>query len=124
MAYDAVVRHDDLSLRCRGIVLLGSDQPIVLCAVDWIAIANEGHDAFREALAIAAGTTPQRVTVHTLHQHDAPECNFTAERLPRGLRFISIAVAPIPLAGSGLFPARWHWSQSDNRGRRPLLSAG
>jgi hypothetical protein len=81
MAYDRVVRHDDLSLRCRGIVLLGSGQPIVLCAVDWIGIANEGHDAFREGLAIAAGTTPQRVAVHTLHQHDAPECNFTAERL-------------------------------------------
>ena len=81
MAYDAVVRHDDLSLRCRGIVLLGSDQPIVLCAVDWIGISNEGHDAFREALAVAAGTTSQRVTVHTLHQHDAPDCNFTAERL-------------------------------------------
>lgn len=81
MAYDRVVRHDDLSLRCRGIVLLGSGQPIVLCALDWIGVANEGYDAFREALAIAAGTTPQRVAVHTLHQHDAPECDFTAERL-------------------------------------------
>ena len=81
MAYDRVVRHDDLSLRCRGIVLLGSGQPIVLCALDWIGVANEGYDAFREALAIAAGTTPQRVAVHTLHQHDAPECDITAERL-------------------------------------------
>lgn len=81
MAYDAVRRVDELGLRARGIVLLGAEQPIVLCAVDWIGISNEGHDAFRVALAKAAGTTPARVAVHTLHQHDAPACDFTAERL-------------------------------------------
>jgi hypothetical protein len=81
MAYDPVVRVDELTLRCRGIVLLGAGQPIVLCAVDWIGIANESQDAFRAAFAKAAGTTPPRVAVHTLHQHDAPGCDFTAERL-------------------------------------------
>jgi hypothetical protein len=81
MAYDKVIRHDDLPLRARGVVLLGADQPIVLCAFDWIGIANEAHDTFREALATAAGTTPGRVAVHSLHQHDAPDCDFLAERL-------------------------------------------
>lgn len=81
LAYDPVVRVDELTLRCRGIVLLGAGEPIVLCAVDWIGIANESQDAFRAAFAKAAGTTPQRVAVHTLHQHDAPGCDFTAERL-------------------------------------------
>ncbi|MBM3891410.1 MAG: hypothetical protein FJ388_20040, partial [Verrucomicrobia bacterium] len=81
MAYDPVVRVDELTLRCRGIVLIGAAEPIVLCAVDWIGIANESQDALREALAKAARTTPQRVAVHTLHQHDAPGCDFTAERL-------------------------------------------
>lgn len=81
MAYDRVVRVDELTLRCRGIVLIGAGQPIVLCAVDWIGIANESHDVFRDRLAQAAGTTRQRVAVHTLHQHDAPSCDFTAERL-------------------------------------------
>ena len=81
MAYDKVVRRDDLPLRCRGIVLSGAGQPIVLCAVDWIGIANESHDAFRDALAKGAGTTRERVAVHTLHQHDAPACDFAAERL-------------------------------------------
>src|SRR5438552_3199285 len=81
MAYDKVLRQDDLTLRCRGVALLGAGDPIVLCALDWIGIANEGQDAFRSALADAAGTTPQRVAVHCLHQHDAPECDFTAERL-------------------------------------------
>ena len=81
MAYDPVKRVDELTLRCRGIVILGSAQPIVLCAVDWIGIANAGHDAFRTALAEAAGTVPGRVAVHTLHQHDAPGCDFTAEKI-------------------------------------------
>ncbi|MCP4172225.1 MAG: hypothetical protein GY758_15785 [Fuerstiella sp.] len=83
MAYDPVKRLDELTLRCRGIVLLGADQPVVLCAVDWIGIGNEGHDAFRDALADAAGTTRERVAVHTLHQHDAPGCDFLAEQLIR-----------------------------------------
>ena len=81
MAYDPVKRIDELTLRCRGIVIIGPEKPIVLCAVDWIGIANEGHEAFRTSLATAAGTTPDRVAVHALHQHDAPGCDFTAERL-------------------------------------------
>lgn len=86
MAYDVVKRVDELTLRCRGIVLLSAAKPIVLCAVDWIGIANEGHDAFRAALAEAAGTTPERVAVHALHQHDAPGCDFTAEKLIKDLQ--------------------------------------
>jgi hypothetical protein len=85
MAYDPVNRIDELTLRCRGIVLLSAEKPIVLCAVDWIGIANEGHDAFRIALAEAAGTVPERVAVHTLHQHDAPGCDFTAEKIIKEL---------------------------------------
>src|SRR5437763_1521045 len=83
MAYDPVTNKWDLGLRARGIVLLGAGQPIVLCAVDWIGIANESYDAFREGLAQAAGTIPSRVAVHTLHQHDAPDCDFSAEKLLR-----------------------------------------
>ncbi|MCU0713247.1 MAG: hypothetical protein MUC43_14395 [Pirellula sp.] len=81
MAYDPVRRLDELSLRCRGVVLLSEDKPIVLCAVDWIGIANEGYDTFRRELATAAETEPNRVAVHAIHQHDAPGCDFTAERL-------------------------------------------
>lgn len=85
MAYDPVTNRWDLGLRARGIVLLGAGEPVVLCAVDWIGIANEGHDAFCEALARAAGTSPQRVAVHTLHQHDAPDCDFSAEQILKQL---------------------------------------
>ncbi len=85
MAYDPVKRLDELTLRHRGVVILGAEQPIVLCAVDWIGIANEGHDVFRAELAKAAGTVPGRVAVHALHQHDAPGCDFTAEKIIKEL---------------------------------------
>src|SRR5215510_14461654 len=79
MAYDPVTNKWDLGLRARGVVLLGAGEPIVLSAVDWLGIANEGHDAFRTALGRAASTSPARVAIHTLHQHDAPDCDFSAE---------------------------------------------
>ncbi|QDV25135.1 hypothetical protein [Aureliella helgolandensis] len=80
MAYDPVRRIDELGLRCRGIILLGAGEPIVLCAVDWIGIGNGAQDYFRDAIAGSAGTQPERVVVHTLHQHDAPRCDFSAEQ--------------------------------------------
>ena len=80
MAYDPTkgVAHP---LSCRGVVLIGAGRPVVLCAVDWIGIANDGQLEFRKALAAAAGTDPERVVVHTLHQHDAPVCDFSTDRL-------------------------------------------
>jgi len=83
MAYDLVKGQGELGLRGCGVILLGAGAPIVLCAMDWIGISNEGHDVFQQQLAEAAGTTPQRVAVHTVHQHDAPECDFATERLLR-----------------------------------------
>lgn len=85
MAYTTVEKSPELSLRCRGIVLLGAGKPIVLAAIDWIGVANEGLDRFRDALAEAAGTSRDRVALHALHQHDAPGCDFTAEKLVKEL---------------------------------------
>ena len=74
-------------LSARGIILLTDGRPIVLCAMDWVGVGNSGHDAFREALAKAAGTDVDRVCVHCLHQHDAPGCDFQADEIlaPHGL---------------------------------------
>jgi hypothetical protein len=69
-------------LSARGIVLEADKQaPIVLVAFDWVGIGNEGHDAFRKAIAHACKTTIDRVCVHALHQHDAPGCDFLAEKI-------------------------------------------
>ena len=74
-------------LSARGLVLLVPAKPIVLVAVDWEGIANEGWDEWRRAIADAVGTDMEHVSVHTLHQHDAPGYDPSAERLlqPRGL---------------------------------------
>jgi hypothetical protein len=69
-------------LTARGVVFFPEGaKPIVLCAVDWVGIGNGGHQAWREALAEAAGTEASRVSVHVLHQHDAPMCDFSTEAL-------------------------------------------
>jgi hypothetical protein len=69
-------------LSARGIILKADDQtPVVLVAVDWVGIGNEGHDAWREALAEACNTSADRVCVHALHQHDAPGCDFLADEI-------------------------------------------
>ncbi|MBG0859721.1 MAG: hypothetical protein IQL11_09475 [Bacteroidales bacterium] len=81
LAYDPEKNTWDLGLRAKGIVIFGAGQPIVLCAVDWLCISNGAHDAFRRCLADAAGTTPGRVAVHTVHQHDALWCDFSAEKI-------------------------------------------
>src|SRR5215472_7404475 len=72
-------------LSARGIVIRNAGAPIVLVAVDWVGIGNEGQQEWRKALAAAAGTTPDRVAVHTLHQHDAPGFDPGAERLLDGV---------------------------------------
>lgn len=81
LAYDPMVNRWDLSLRAKGIVITGIEKPVVLCVIDWIGISNESQDAFKEALAVAANTDFHHVAIHTLHQHDAPICDFTAETI-------------------------------------------
>lgn len=71
----------DDPLLARGIVLLGAEQPIVLCAVDWCENRNGAYDAWRKGLAAAVGTIESRVAVQCLHQHNAPFCDLEADRL-------------------------------------------
>ncbi|MCA9125687.1 MAG: hypothetical protein KDB22_01335 [Planctomycetales bacterium] len=80
LAYDPM-REATLPLSCRGVVLTGEQQPIVICCVDWLGIANDSADLFRNTLAQAVNTSVNRVVVHTLHQHDAPRCDLTAAKI-------------------------------------------
>jgi hypothetical protein len=73
-------RIDD-RLTARGVILLNAGPPIVLCAVDWVEIASRGYDEICGDLAKAAGTSVDRVTLHTLHQHDTPGYNPGAEEI-------------------------------------------
>ena len=73
----AYTRSIQDSLYAKGIVILSDQQPIVICAVDWIGIANEGLEVWQNKLAEAAGTTASRVAIHALHQHDGVRGDFT-----------------------------------------------
>lgn len=76
-------REVDDPLLARGVVLLGPEKPVVIVAVDWCEIRNDAYERWRTALAEAAGTEPSRVLVSSVHQHDAPVVDLTAERLLR-----------------------------------------
>ncbi|NNE94156.1 MAG: hypothetical protein HKN23_21115 [Verrucomicrobiales bacterium] len=80
LAYDPT-KGIQTPLSCRGIVIAGAEKPIVLVAIDWIGISSGGQTVFKDAIAEAVGTEPNRVVIHALHQHDAPRCDFDAEDL-------------------------------------------
>ena len=84
-------------LYAHGFVLLGTGEPIVLVSVDWCEIRNDAYDRWREVLAAAAGTKPERVIVSSIHQHDAPVADIGAENW----------LARVGLAGE-MLDVRWH----------------
>jgi hypothetical protein len=66
-----VVGVDD-PLMLRGVVIQGAGLPIMLAALDWTGVMDESHRIWTEALAEASHTTPDRVALHCVHQHNAP----------------------------------------------------
>lgn len=62
----------DDPLWLRGVVLMGDGLPIVLASLDWTGVLNDCHKQWTEAIAEAAHTTPDRVALHCVHQHNAP----------------------------------------------------
>lgn len=82
------VRGVDDPLRALGVVLLGVGKPVVLCVVDWTGLRNEAFITWRKALAEAAHTTPEHVSLHCVHPHNAPFADVEAQKL------IAMAGAP------------------------------
>jgi hypothetical protein len=70
-------------LEAHGFVLLGNEPPVVFVSMDWCELRNDAYFRWQEALAREAGTTPERVLITTVHQHDAPVADLTAERILR-----------------------------------------
>ena len=95
LTYDQMAGTWDMGLRAKGLVLTGAGDPIVLCAIDWIGISNESQDMFKKTLADAVRTNPKRVAVHALHQHDAPICDFSAEKMLK-----EMGIAPMSFESS------------------------
>jgi hypothetical protein len=91
-----------------GLILTGDGPPVVLLAVDWCEIRNEGHDRWRQAIAAAVGTPPDRVAVQCVHPHDAVFADPEAERMLQAngapvrsmdLPFFEQALAAVAAAG-------------------------
>jgi len=71
----------DDPLEAIGFVLTGAGEPIVICTVDWTGLLNRAHLEWRTALAAAAGTSPDRVAVQCVHQHNAPFVCLDAQQI-------------------------------------------
>lgn len=81
-------------LSACGLVLLGADRPLVLVSIDWCEIRNDAYRAWREALAEAAGTEPGRVLISSVHQHDAPVADLTAQKILKQYRIAGDLLNP------------------------------
>src|SRR5207244_9286862 len=66
-------------LFAHGVALLGDDQPLLLVALDWCEVRNDAYDRWRKVLADAAKTSPERVLLCSVHQHDAPVADLEAQ---------------------------------------------
>jgi len=72
-------------LFAKGFVLMGAEKPVVMIAFDWCEIRGTSFDKWKQTLAEAAGTEPQRVLVISTHVHDAPVMDEDAEKLLRDM---------------------------------------
>lgn len=68
-------------LLAKGIVLEQGGTRYVLCVVDWCLLQTEAFERFRGKIATAAGVPASQVSVHTVHQHNAPIADARAQRL-------------------------------------------
>lgn len=68
-------------LELRGVVLRTPKLTCVLAAIDFCGLCNSSDRRLREALADAAGTTPDQVALQSLHQHSAPVLDLDGAKL-------------------------------------------
>ncbi|QDT99669.1 hypothetical protein [Gimesia aquarii] len=68
-------------LSARGMILLGSGQPIVILALDWVGANNGTQDVWKNKLADALNTSTDRCAIHCLHQHDTPGVDLSTSEL-------------------------------------------
>ena len=86
------------ALEAVGMILQpDGEPPVVLCVLDWTGLANDAYADLQAAVAAAAGTTAQRVTLHVLHPHNAPMACSATERLLLDLAGRPLAFGEHPL---------------------------
>jgi hypothetical protein len=55
-----------------GLLLDDGEKRLLLCSLEFTSLSGAPHEELRAALAAGAETTPDLVSVHCMHQHDAP----------------------------------------------------
>ncbi|MCX6838302.1 MAG: hypothetical protein NTX35_10885 [Verrucomicrobia bacterium] len=86
-------------LLALGVVLLSDEKPVVLCTIDFCEIRGADHIHWREVLAKAAGTSAERVALHSLHQHNAPLVDNAAQKLLPEIAILDAAATDKALQG-------------------------
>lgn len=86
-------------LLALGVVLLSDENPVVLCAIDFCEIRGADHIHWREVLAKAAGTSAERVALHSLHQHNAPLVDNVVQKLLPEIGILDAAATEKALQG-------------------------
>jgi hypothetical protein len=79
--YTGAARSIEDRLEALGIVLSGSGAPVVIATLDWCEVRNNSYALWRSKIAAATGTTPARVLLCCVHQHDAPYTDIEAQQL-------------------------------------------
>lgn len=79
--YPPVTSVDDPLLALGVVLFPDGDLPIVLCALDWAELSNGEYNVWKNALAEAASTKADRVTIHCIHAHDTPWPDYEAQRI-------------------------------------------
>ncbi|MGI8908506.1 MAG: hypothetical protein ACR2IE_18680 [Candidatus Sumerlaeaceae bacterium] len=108
----------------KGIILKWNDAPpIVLVALDWCEIRNEGYDQWRDAIAQAVSTSRDRVMLQCVHQHAAMYGDPEAEKRLRasGCPTSSMDLAffdgcCIAVANAARAAAAGNWTEVSNVG--------
>lgn len=89
MLWATPLKSVEFPLSAKGVVFEQSGERYVICTLDWCLVGNDSYQTFCRALAAGAGTTPDRVILHSIHQHAAPYADEGAARM--------LAEAPKPL---------------------------
>jgi dienelactone hydrolase len=74
----------DDQLLAKGIMVSSGRTRYVMCAIDWCLLQTTAYDLFRRKLAAAADVPEAQVSVHTVHQHNAPIADIRAQLLLNG----------------------------------------
>jgi len=88
----APVKVVETPLLAKGVILEEGSDRYVVCSLDWCGLSNSSHELFVKKIAEAAGTSPERVAVHTIHQHTAPYTDGDAQRLLSEIGFPQLYV--------------------------------